>query len=80
MANDRLSHVTWLRATSAILILLCHYCSQSAVVYIKHLAQIFNIGVQLFIIISGVLAGYRAINIPYYKWYIKRFKRIYIPF
>ena len=44
------------------------------------LGQVFNIGVQLFFILSGFLTGYKGIQRPYAAWYRKRARRIYIPY
>lgn len=44
------------------------------------LSQIFNIGVQLFFILSGFLVGYKGISRPYAMWYLKRIKRIFVPY
>jgi peptidoglycan/LPS O-acetylase OafA/YrhL len=44
------------------------------------LTQVFNIGVQIFFIISGFLVGYKGIDHKYRSWYIKRAKRIFVPY
>ena len=72
--------ITWLRTSSAILILLCHYCSQCDTPYVSMLTMVFNIGVYLFIIMSGFLVGYKGIKRPWSKWYKRRMARIFIPF
>lgn len=78
--TKNISSLTWLRATSVLMILACHYVEQNPNAYIRMLAQFFNIGVQLFFILSGFLAGYRGVVKPYGLWYGKRMQRIYIPF
>lgn len=44
-------------------------------------SQFFNVGVHIFLIISGYLYGKRKINsnTTYIKWLIKRAKRILLP-
>ena len=80
MKSPYLPFATWLRATSVILILLCHYCAQCDISIVAMLSQVFNIGVQLFFILSGFLVGYKGIPKPYGTWYVKRIKRIFFPY
>jgi peptidoglycan/LPS O-acetylase OafA/YrhL len=82
MSKDvrQLSFATWLRVASMLLILLCHYCAACDVPAVTMPSQIFNIGVQLFFILSGFLVGYKGISRPYTKWYLKRVKRIFVPY
>src|SRR5690554_5409881 len=40
---------------------------------------IFNIGVQLFFIISGILYGNKLVS-NYKEWFKKRFKKVLIPY
>ena len=58
--SKKLSFVTWLRAIGVIFILLCHYVQQSQNAILNISAQFFNIGVELFIILSGFLFGIRG--------------------
>lgn len=69
--TKNLSFLTWIRATSAIMILVCHYVEQNSNAYIRMFAQFLNIGVHLFFILSGFLAGYRGIAKPYNRWFRK---------
>ena len=48
-----------IRFLGVILILLCHYTEQSTSVLLNMSAQFFNIGVPIFIILSGFLFGVR---------------------
>lgn len=75
-----LNFATWLRAFSMLLILACHYCAECGIPAVSMLGQVFNIGVQLFFILSGFLTGYKGIPRPYTAWYRKRAKRIYLPY
>ena len=71
--------ISYLRVFSMILILLCHIVQEYDNLYIQMTAQIFNLGVPIFIIISGYLYGNKEINDKYTLWLIKRAKRILIP-
>ena len=48
---------TWLRVAGVFLILMCHFVQQSSNVLLVASGQLFNIGVQIFIILSGFLFG-----------------------
>lgn len=69
-----------IRFLGVILILLCHYTEQSINVWCNMSAQFFNIGVPIFIILSGFLFGVREGGKNALSWYIRRIKRIYIPY
>ena len=72
---------TWLRAAATISILLCHYVAQSQYAILNMSAQFFNIGVEIFIILSGFLFGLRKGGTDGAgAWYIKRLKRIFVPY
>lgn len=69
-----------IRTVGVILILLCHYTEQSSNVYLNMSAQFFNVGVPIFIILSGFLFGIRDGGENAVSWYFRRIKRIYIPY
>lgn len=72
---------TWLRAAATISILLCHYVAQSQYAILNMSAQFFNIGVDIFIILSGFLFGVRKGGTESAgAWYIKRLRRIFVPY
>lgn len=68
-----------LRVFAMILILACHIVQEHSNEYIKMTAQFLNVGVSIFILISGYLYGIKKINENYVEWIIKRAKRILIP-
>lgn len=68
-----------LRVFAMILILACHIVQEHSNEYIKMTAQFLNVGVSIFILISGYLYGIKKINENYVQWIIKRAKRILIP-
>lgn len=78
--RQRLNFITWFRVFAVICILLCHYVAESSNPYIAMTAQFFNIGVSIFFIISGFCFGIQGEISECRKWYLKRMKRIYIPY
>ena len=76
--RDRQS-ISVLRVCAMILILACHIVQEHNNVYINMTAQFLNVGVSIFIIISGYLYGKKEIKEEYFKWIIKRAKRILVP-
>ena len=53
---------TYFRVLGVILILLCHFVQQSTNTYLNLTAQFFNIGVNMFFILSGFLFGIRGLS------------------
>lgn len=78
--TKQLHFATWLRVAGMVSILLCHFVQQSQNPYLNMSAQFFNIGVELFMILSGFLFGIRGGVIDAKKWYLKRIKRIFVPY
>ena len=76
--RDRI-FISYLRVFAMILILACHIVQEHNNVYINMTAQFLNVGVSIFIIISGYLYGKKEIKEEYFRWIIKRAKRILIP-
>lgn len=60
MGKRNYNFATWLRVAGMVSILLCHYVQQSHNALLNMSAQFFNIGVELFIILSGFLFGVRG--------------------
>lgn len=81
MNNEKIS-LQILRVFATILILTCHLVQESSNPYITMTAQFFNVGVSVFVIISGYIYGKKKIldNYTYKEWIIKRAKRILVPF
>ena len=79
----KLHHITWLRTLSTLSILCCHLVPHSSSALLNMSAQFWNIGVQIFFIISAMLAAAVDFEKDVFRWYKKRLKRIYtawIPF
>ena len=70
--------ISFIRVFAMVLIFLCHLVQESNNGVIVQTAQIFNVGVFIFLFISGYLYGQKNIeNIK--KWYMRRGIRILIP-
>ena len=67
--------VSVLRVTAMLSIVICHILQ----VYNNKWAWVFNIGVQVFLFLSGYLYGNKEIK-DWYGWYKKRFFKLYIPY
>ena len=78
--NKQTAFILYLRAFSVLSILLCHLVQANPSSYVQMTAQFFNIGVELFIIISGFCFGLQGKIDDWKKWYGKRVRRIYIPY
>ena len=60
MESSKYGFATYYRALGTLFILLCHFTSQSSNQILDMSAQFFNIGVEMFIILSGFLFGIRG--------------------
>jgi peptidoglycan/LPS O-acetylase OafA/YrhL len=68
-----------IRIISMLMIILCHILSEFQNNFCNQLSQFFNVGVFIFIFISGFLFGEKEIgNIK--NWYKKRLIRIFVPY
>ena len=66
--------ITHLRALAILLIIACHFLQGMG----NSLAFVFNVGVQIFLIISGYLYGTKDIETK--KWIKKRLVKVYMPY
>lgn len=67
--------ITWLRVFAMMSIVMCHILQT----YGNKWAWVLNIGVQVFLAISGYLYGLKNI-IDWKLWFYKRFNKLYIPY
>ena len=80
MKEDKYSFATWLRVFAMVLILLCHFFQRSNNTYLDMAAQFFNVGNNIFFVLSGFLFGIQNKKYNFiFLLYQKRIKRIYIP-
>ncbi len=68
-----------LRIFSMLMIVLCHLCNESKIGIFVNLAQLLNVGVFIFLFMSGYLYG-RKKKIDVNQFYKKRAVKIMIPF
>lgn len=66
--------IKYIRVGSMLAIVICHVLQ----VYSNRWAFVFNIGVQVFLALSGYLYGKRIIA-NWKQWTIGRVKRVYVP-
>lgn len=78
--KKKVNFISWLRFFAVICILICHLVQTSEIPIVRIYAQFFNIGVELFILISGFCFGLQGRITDVRKWFIKRIKRIYVPY
>ena len=81
MSQVEKNAISLTRVFATVLILCCHLvpCFNNAILQMS--AQFFNVGVSVFLILSGYLYGKRKITdkCSYKEWLINRCKRILIP-
>lgn len=81
MRTEHKEYFTFFRVTGTLFILLCHFTSECPYPLLKMSSQFFSIGVEMFIILSGVLFGIQKnIHENPLHWYLKRVLRIFIPY
>lgn len=72
--------ISWLRAFAVLFIILCHLTQHAPYELVRDTAMFFNVGVELFFIISGFCFGLQhKIDSPA-GWYVRRVKRILVPY
>ncbi len=71
--------VVYVRALATVFILLCHLTQFSVLEPVQLSAQFFNVGVELFILISGFLYGRRKIGEAPWSWFGRKMKKIVVP-
>ena len=71
--------MVYYRVLATIFIFLCHIFGKSNIPIIQMSSQFFNVGVSMFIVLSGFLYGMNAVKRPIGKWYCKRWFRICVP-
>lgn len=67
-----------IRIFAMLLIIICHFCNYSTNKFIQPLGQFFDVGVFIFILISGYLYGNKNIK-NNFKWIFDRVKKIWLP-
>lgn len=68
--------ISFARVCAMFMIILCHYFNCFSIT--APMAQVFNVGVEVFFIISGFLYGRKNVNKPFI-WFVNRMKKILIP-
>lgn len=68
--------LVYLRVIAMFTIIICHIFQAY---HVRIWGDIFNLGVQVFFVLSGYLYGYKTIE-NWKGWYLKRLKKLYIPY
>lgn len=66
--------IKYIRVGSMLAIVICHILET----YANRWAFVFNIGVQIFLVLSGYLYGKKVVT-DWKKWAVGRLKRVYVP-
>lgn len=66
--------IKYIRVGSMLAIVICHILES----YANRWAFVFNIGVQVFLVLSGYLYGKKIVT-DWKKWAVGRLKRVYVP-
>lgn len=80
LATRRVDYITNLRVFAMIAIVLCHLNAHSSFALIRVSSQFLNVGVQIFFFISGFLLGRQHSSESIWAWYLKRIKKIVVPY
>ncbi len=75
MTETESKSLVWIRSLAMLSIVVCHLFQA----YHNVWADVFNIGVQVFLVMSGYLYGYKVID-NWKDWGKKRIKKVYIPY
>lgn len=75
LPEHKLASISYIRLIAMFFIIICHFLQY----YDNELAWWFNVGVQIFFIISGFLCGGKEINDPI-AFIVRQFKKILIPY
>lgn len=75
ITEEESNAIVIIRATAMFSIILCHLFQA----YQNYLTCFFNVGVQVFLIMSGYLYGKKEIT-NWIVWYKKRYLKLYIPY
>lgn len=77
--QQRSCTISCLRVFSMVLILMCHIVKYYTFIPgSSYINQFFNVGVQVFLLISGYLQGRKEVD-NYGSWMYKKAKRIWLP-
>lgn len=76
--KEKNTSIQIIRILSMLLIILTHVVSESGIGIVKNSAQFFNVGVWIFLFISGYLYGKKE-KIEIKRFYIGRLKKVFLP-
>lgn len=75
LTDNESKSLTWIRVLAMMSIVVCHIFQA----YHNLWADVFNAGVQVFLVMSGYLYGYKQIT-DWHVWAGKRIMKVYVPY
>lgn len=74
ISKEKSTAISLVRIIATISIVLCHYLQA----YHDKWAWVLNVGVQVFLVLSGYLYGHKEVT-HWGKWFFNRFLKLYVP-
>lgn len=75
ISSSQSKAISLIRALAMFSIVACHFLQY----YDNRFAWVLNVGVQVFLVLSGYLYGHKVI-IGWRQWYVRRAMKIYLPY
>ena len=74
ISKEKSLAISLVRILATVAIVLCHYLQA----YHDKWAWVLNVGVQVFLVLSGYLYGHKEVS-HWGKWFFNRFVKLYVP-
>lgn len=84
LKSFRINYISYARVLAMFFVIFVHLCQQSEINVVRAMAQFFISGVTIFVILTGLLYGSKALKEEYpdsvTKWMKDRSKKILVPY